>query len=160
MIPLRCHVQVIQTPTSSSSSVGVRQGYLCSLATSPHRSLTHSRELGSPIVHYTGLQGDDSLEIVGRRRVLERCPKLPRLPVIFADGEAQRCSRTPVLRLVVSGPRTLSAPVLQCSSPDDSTISQCRHAKTRVVVGQRCPEGRSPCSAIVGGISLDDAPNT
>ena len=28
MMPLRCQVHVIQSPTSSSSSVGVKQGYL------------------------------------------------------------------------------------------------------------------------------------
>lgn len=64
----------------------------------------HSRKLGSPVIHDSRLQGNDSLEIIRRRRVLERCPELPRLAVILADRKAQRCSRAPVLRLVVAGP--------------------------------------------------------
>lgn len=45
-------------------------------------------------------------------------------------------------------------------SPDNSSIPQGRHAMTRIIVGQRCPIRWPPRPAIVGGIRLDNAPNT
>lgn len=128
IIPLRCHVHDTQTPVSSSSSVGVRQGYLCLSAMPLHGSARYPRELGSPIVHDARFQGDDSLKIFGRRRVLERCPKFPRLPIIFADSEAQRGTRTPALRLIVSGPiacqRLNFSAAHQTTRPSRSVVTQ------------------------------------
>jgi hypothetical protein len=174
MIPLRCHVHETQTPSSSSSSVGVKQGYLCVLVSQQESFVSaarygkrprYSRELGSSIIHDPCLQGDDSLEIFGRRRVLECRPELPGLAVILTDREAQRCPRAPILRLVVASPfvtSDLASPstVEDADLPDNSSIPQGGHAMARIVVGQRCPVRWPPRLTVVGRVRLDDAPHT
>jgi hypothetical protein len=75
---------------------------------SPSRMI-HLRELGSTVIDDTRFQSNHSLKVFGRWSILERSPEFPRLAIIFAYGNAERCSRTPALCLVIPRPRKVSA---------------------------------------------------